>query len=226
MSLIITQGNSAVTAQALTAQANNATTQGYKLEHCRKYCPKSAQDWTALHSQLNELLDELQLTHFITQRFPHLNHHHLPKIALAGCPNGCSQPQIKDIGISGYLRPELTANPCTGCRRCVASCLENAVTWTDEGLDLDINRCLSCGDCIRACPTGKIACGETGWLLRLGGRLGRHPQLAEILSVEKSSEEVIAKIRMILTDYLENSLPQERLSQFLERRSYSPLLRS
>ena len=190
---------------------------GYKLEHCSKHCAKSAQDWSELYHNLEHILNELDLSTHLNRLFHQVHYHHIPKIALAGCPNGCSHPQIKDIGISGYLSPEMTDNFCSGCQACINSCLENALSWNDEVLEQDHNLCLDCGDCIRACPTGKIAPGESGWIIHLGGRLGRHPQLAKILGSEKSNADVIKRIEAILKDYVENALPSERLNRFLDR---------
>lgn len=190
---------------------------GYKLEHCRKHCVKSCQDWSELFDQLEQVLKDLDIPTHLTKRFQQVHYHHIPKIALAGCPNGCSQPQIRDIGISGYLTPKLTDNFCSGCQVCVNSCLENALTWENEEVVLEPNLCLNCGDCIRACTTGRIAPGESGWVLHFGGRLGRHPQLARFASIEKNTADVIKRIQSILEDYLENALPAERLNQFLDR---------
>lgn len=192
---------------------------GYILEHCRQNCTKSAQDWKEFYHDLKNILEELDLPKHLNRIFQQIHYHHIPKIALAGCPNGCSQPQIKDIGISGYLRPKITNELCSGCKACIDSCLENALNWKGEEAELNYNFCLECGDCIRACPTGRIASEEAGWLIHLGGRLGRHPQLGKISGREKSNTEVIIRLEAILKDYLENALPGERLNHFLQRQT-------
>lgn len=190
---------------------------GYKLEHCRKHCVKSSQDWSELYAQLEQLLKDLDIPTHLAKRFNQVQYHYIPKIALAGCPNGCSQPQIRDIGISGYLTPKMTDNICSGCHRCINSCIENALTWENKKVVLDSKLCLNCGDCIRACTTGRIAPGDSGWIFHLGGRLGRHPQLARIAGIENDNEEVINKIKNIFEDYFENALPEERLNRYLDR---------
>jgi anaerobic sulfite reductase subunit C len=190
---------------------------GYKLEYCRKNCPKSTQDWSELYFELEKMLNELDLATYLTKSFHQVHYHNTPKIALAGCPNGCSQPQIKDIGISGYLSPKMTDNFCSGCKACLDSCLEKALSWTNEEVRLDHNLCLECGDCIRACPTGKIISGESGWKIYLGGHLGRHPQFAKISGKEKTDKDVIHRIKVLLKDYLENALPSEKFNHFLNR---------
>lgn len=190
---------------------------GFILEHCRKNCSKSTQDWSLLHEQLEQLLLDMNISAHLGKKFPMIHYHHLPKISLAGCPNGCSQPQIKDIGISGYLMPNFTDAPCTNCQACVRSCQENALTW-NEGPVFDEKKCIGCGDCIRSCKTGKILPGESGWCLYLGGRLGRHPQLARLSNERFQTPDLLEKIRWIFNDYLDNSLPQERLTHFLDRR--------
>lgn len=190
---------------------------GYKLEHCRKHCVKSSQDWSELYDQLEQVLKELNIPVHLAKHSQKAQYHHILKIALAGCPNGCSQPQIRDIGISGYLTPKLTNSFCSGCQACINSCLENALTWKHEGVVLNSNLCMNCGDCVRTCTTGRIEPGEFGWVLHLGGRLGRHPQLARIASIEKNNVDIIHRIQSILEEYLENALPTERLNQFLDR---------
>ncbi len=44
-----------------------------------------------------------------------LKYHHEFRITIAECPNACSQPQIKDIGIIAALVPGLTNEVCTAC---------------------------------------------------------------------------------------------------------------
>lgn len=192
---------------------------GYKLEHCRPNCPKAARNWHNLYDMLNKTLGDLDLLQLLEDRFEHVLHHHLPKVCLAGCPNGCSQPNIKDFSISGYVTPLITSIPCLGCQACVRACSENAVTWQPGSIIIDRTRCLNCGDCLRACQSGTITAGESGWELRLGGRVGRHPQFAKPAGQVALDEEVVSWVSEIILQYKENGQPNERLTNFLDRRS-------
>lgn len=190
---------------------------GLQLDHCRPNCPKAARNWQNLYDRLASTLTSLNLQEILKDKFCPVLHHHLPKVCLAGCPNGCSRPKIKDFGVSGYVNPEITVAPCSGCNACVQSCLENALTWQQDGISIDRSRCLSCGDCLRVCPTGTLAAGESGWELHLGGRVGRHPLFAKSVGKVLTDEEVVNWISEILLLYIEKGRPQERLTHFLDR---------
>lgn len=190
---------------------------GFQLDHCRFNCPKTARNWHNLCETLTKNLTALNLYQIFEDKFSPVLNHHIPKITLAGCPNGCSQPNIKDIGVSGYVSPLITDVPCIGCKECVRACPEGAIAWNPRGIVIDHSRCLSCGDCQRVCPSGTLTAGESGWTLRLGGRVGRHPQFAKSVGQVQTDEEVLAWISDILLRYLMNAHPQERLTHFLER---------
>ena len=190
---------------------------GFQLEHCRPNCPKSTRDWHTLIEGLTVKLTSLNLYQTIEDRFQPVLHHHIPKVCIAGCPNGCSHPNIKDFGISGYVTPQITDAPCIGCNECIHSCLEMAITRTPSGIAIDPSRCLSCGDCQRVCPSGTLSAGESGWTLSLGGRVGRHPKFAKLAGQVQTDEDVLAWVSETLLRYIENGEPQERLTHFLER---------
>ncbi len=190
---------------------------GFEIEHCRPNCPKSSRNWHNLYEELTANLTSLNLYQTIEDKFHPVLHHHIPKICLAGCPNGCSHPNIKDFGISGYVTPQITDVPCIECNKCVLSCQEMAITWGPSGIVIDQTRCLSCGDCQRVCPSGTLTAGESGWTLRLGGRVGRHPQFAKLVGQVQTDEEVLTWVSDTITRYIENGQPQERLTHFLER---------
>lgn len=194
------------------------TQPSYALEHCRKNCPRAAMNWSEFLPDLEKGLQDLNLNATLEERFHPFQFHHIPKIGLAGCPNGCCRPQIKDIGITGYVTPQLSESLCSGCQACVSVCLEKAITWEDDTIVIDPQLCASCGECIRSCPTERILPRESGWLLSLGGRLGRHPQLAEVVGRVATGEEAKIWILNILQDYCDQGLMEERLSHYLDRK--------
>ena len=191
---------------------------GFKIEHCRSNCPKSSRNWDNLYEALTTALTSLNIYQTIEDRFSPVLPHHIPKICLAGCPNGCSLPNTKDFGISGYITPKMTKAPCIGCNECIRSCLEKAITSnpSENGIVIDPSRCVSCGDCQRVCPSGTLAAGESGWTLRLGGRAGRHPKFGKFVGQVHTDEEVLTWVTDILRRYIKDGQPQERLTNFLE----------
>ncbi len=179
---------------------------GYQLDTCfgPSGCPNRAVVSDGLLQNIEGLLKAEDLLGFLkTSVNGDLKFHHEFRITLADCPNACSQPQIKDIGIIGACTPQLTAEPCTLCEACVDACKEKAITLDSEkeGPQIDMDLCLYCGKCMQACPTGTIAEGHKGFRVQLGGKLGRHPQLAKELPGICSEEQVLLIVKECLQFY-------------------------
>ncbi|MBW2252221.1 MAG: 4Fe-4S binding protein, partial [Deltaproteobacteria bacterium] len=131
---------------------------GYQLDTCfgASGCPNRANSGDKLLERIERLLKEEDLLAFLKQQVKgELKFHHEFRITMADCPNACSQPQIKDIGIIGASLPVLTDETCTLCEACVDECRENAISLQKEKSRPDINYdlCLACGKCIEVCPT-------------------------------------------------------------------------
>lgn len=189
----------------------------YTIEHCRNRCIRAARPLEPLVTQLKSALDKLDFLDIHNEKFSRLNGQRKVKIGISGCPNGCSQHLIKDIGIAGYVKPKLTGIICRNCQSCVMTCREKAVKVMNGNISFDSSRCLSCGDCLRNCLSGAIDSGERGWKLYFGGRVGRHPHFAELVGTTTDNEELIEWVIEALKAYAHSSSPNERLSRFLER---------
>jgi anaerobic sulfite reductase subunit C len=215
-------------AQARFLTSMKSEIKGYQLETCfgPSGCPNRAAVSNSLLERIELLLKNEDLLGFLSQKVKGgLKFHHEFKISLADCPNACSQPQIKDIGIIGACTPRLTDETCTQCEACVAACQEDAIRLDPEKAcpAFDYSRCLSCGRCAKVCPTGAIAEGKKGFRVQLGGKLGRHPQLARELSGIYSEDQVLAIIKDCLRIYKARNKQGERFGQILKPPDFNVL---
>jgi dissimilatory sulfite reductase (desulfoviridin) alpha/beta subunit len=206
--------------QARYLTSMKSEVKGYQVETCfgPGGCPNRAVINDSLFEEIESIVKKENLLDFLKQKVQgDLKFHHEFRITLADCPNACSQPLIKDIGIIGACSPAKTDEACTLCEACVEACKEDAIVFNseDECPVIDDVKCLYCGQCIKACTTGTIAEGQAGYRIQLGGKLGRHPQLARELPGLYDENQVKRIVSDCLRFYKENSKHGERFGQIL-----------
>ena len=201
---------------------------GYQLDTCfgPGGCPNAVNQSQGLVDQIESLLKRADFLGFLQSKgIEDLKFHHEFRVTVADCPNACSQPQIKDIGIIAALLPGITDEACTACKACVEICREAALSLTEDSLQptVDFNRCLACGACIPVCPTGTIVEGSAGYRIQLGGKLGRHPQLARELPGIYDAAATFKIISASIDLYKTKSRKGERFGQILHRTDFDEL---
>ncbi len=191
---------------------------GYQVDTCfgTGGCPHRAVDSEFLLEKIEQVMAGEDLLGFLTKEVKgDLKFHHEFRISIADCPNACSQPQIKDIGIIGAAVPLLTDEPCTLCGSCVESCRENAIVINNDPPVIDKDRCLYCAKCIEACPTQTLVPGRKGFRIQVGGKLGRHPRLARELPGIYDADQVLAVVKECVAFFKKNSTGGRRFSSLL-----------
>lgn len=198
---------------------------GSRVETCfgSSGCPNRAVTDDDMVQRIDSVVKEKHMREFLQANVAGpLKLHHELQIVLSDCPNGCSRPQIADIGIIGACRPETTDAECSRCTACVVACREKAVALNEESFvpDIDFAKCLACGQCVAACPTGTLVRGASGYRILLGGKLGRHPQLGCELPRIFSKEEAIRLVDATIDFYQEKSVGGERFGELMNREGY------
>src|SRR5690554_3318565 len=117
----------------------------YKVESCRGKggCPRAVGDTVFLKNMIERIFKE---TCFTEKRYKQLaekpKQHHVFRLALAGCANGCSQPQIKDFALIAKALPQINHEICTLCGQCINICKEEALDCINGQLSLSLAKCL------------------------------------------------------------------------------------
>ncbi|SMC38745.1 4Fe-4S dicluster domain-containing protein [Desulfocicer vacuolatum DSM 3385] len=193
---------------------------GYQLDRCfgASGCPHGAMSCEGIMEKAEAVFMEEDILGFLKKEVKgDLKYHHEFRMSCADCPNGCSQPQIKDVGILGAVTPRLTDETCSQCLACVAVCPDLCISLDDNAKapSIDFDACMMCGKCINACPSGTIDEGEKGFRVQLGGRLGRHPRLAMEIPRLMSELEVLEVLKRALAFYKIHSKNGTRFSKML-----------
>ncbi|MEW5909849.1 MAG: 4Fe-4S dicluster domain-containing protein [Thermodesulfobacteriota bacterium] len=203
---------------------------GYQLDICfgPSGCPNQANPGEGLMKKIESLLVRADLLSFLKSHVKgELKYHHEFRISIADCPNACSQPQIKDIGVIGALVPAVADAVCTRCEACVEACREDAIALKDaeEKPTFDFSRCVGCGKCIQACPTGTLVEGRKGFRVQLGGKLGRHPKLARELPGIYSENDVLEIISDCIALYKQRSRHGNRFAEIFTENDLNELIK-
>ncbi len=212
------------------ASGMSAEVTGFQADICfgPSGCPNRAQEGTKLLTRIETLLKEADLLAFLKAHVKGpLKYHHEFRVSVSECPNACSQPQIKDVGILGACRPATTHEACTLCQACVSACKEGAVRLDEkqERPEIDFSRCLACGKCVTACPSGTLVQGEKGFRVQVAGKLGRHPRLAVELHGIYSEEEVLQIVADCIAEYKQKSKEGKRFADVMEEDDLKRLTR-
>ena len=207
--------------QARFLSKMSSEVKGYQVDTCfgPGGCPNRANNGESLLEKIEALLKKEDLLGFLKQRVKgDLKLHHEFRVTLAECPNACSQPQIKDIGIIGAVVPIMTDEECTLCDACVETCPEKCIIFENGKKipEIDFDQCLKCGKCIHVCPTGTVEAGRKGFRVQLGGKLGRHPMLARELDGIFSEDEVLEIVKRCIGFYKANSKHGERFAEIFQ----------
>ncbi len=193
---------------------------GYQVDACfgSTGCPHRSQASEDLVIGIEKVLINADLRNFLASRVAgDLKFHHEFRVSIADCPNACSQPQIKDVGILGAASPVIGQADCTACGGCADVCKEAAIIFADSGevSAIDAGRCVHCGACMAACPTGTLQTGNRGYRVLIGGKLGRHPRLATELPGIHTAETVIHMLEAFVDFYKSRSTHGQRFAQLL-----------
>ncbi|MDD3407328.1 MAG: 4Fe-4S binding protein [Methanomicrobium sp.] len=113
------------------------------------------------------------------------------RISISACPYACTSPVLNEIGITGRVKPLRTPGLCTGCGHCAEYCRECAISVINGQAVVDDSKCFQCGICIESCPFKLIDMASRGYMITVGGRRGRHPQLGRELVEVETEDEVV-----------------------------------
>ncbi len=198
---------------------------------------------TSVKGLLQKIKDRLREIGFSKQLINKIEGKILPhqrlKIAIASCPNCCSQPQIRDFGI--HVRAKVFVDndvECNGCGNCLRVCKEGAIRISglsnkpkeeteerkrtshseNNRRDVTINydRCVHCGLCAEVCPTGTIKTEKKCYRVMIGGKLGRHPRFADDL-IDFADESEVIRALDVCVDAILSERKEKRFGTLVEK---------
>ncbi len=168
--------------------------------------------------EVKDIFEKRDLKSFLQEKVKGpLKMHHEFRVSISDCPNACSRPQIADLGLIGASIPGISGEDCIQCGACVDACREGAVLLAGKWPVLKKDKCVACGQCISACPTRTLEVEKKGFRIQVGGKLGRHPRLAQELPGIFTEDEALVVIERCQDHYRKHCLRGERFGEILER---------
>jgi len=148
------------------------------------------------------------------------------KVSVAGCPNGCTKPIDNDFGVQGYCHKTFDKDLCTLCGACVEVCRSpGTLEIEDDVLTYRSDTCIGCGKCAAVCPTEAFQELGSGYVVYLGGNVGRFPRRAnKHPRILDSEQEVYGLFSAVLNWYIEHGEKGERFGRTVNRVGWKNLV--
>ncbi|MFC1855491.1 4Fe-4S binding protein [Thermodesulfobacteriota bacterium] len=171
-----------------------------------KVCPRAMIDCIDIADKVDEL--------YYGKTLPHKF-----KFAITGCPAGCVKPEENDIGVQGAILPRYESEDCTMCGLCKEVCYSGAIDISaDLQLTFDESLCNNCGECVKSCPMSCWVPEKSGYLLFVGGKMGKKPRFAdEVEGIIEDEAELFKLFEKTMDFFTENGLTRERFGDTLDR---------
>lgn len=148
------------------------------------------------------------------------------KIGISGCPNSCAKPQENDLGFMAQGEPQLDLGLCISCTLCAKVCEQVCSRGKrSPAIIMDENKkpvyrkefCFFEGDCVRVCPVNAWKIGKVGYMVFLGGRVGRFPAFGFKIADFVPEEDVFEITKKAIEVYNKIANKGERFGEAIER---------
>jgi len=164
------------------------------------------------------VIDTKKIAHYLDHTWFREETPHKFKMAVTGCPHNCAKATENDIGIMGGIIPHWDESACNDCGLCVTLCPTLAIEKSDDRYEVNLKKCINCSICSLSCPTDAWKAVKKGYILWLGGTMGKTPLLAKRFDNIIESEEHLYKIIAKTIDYYRNNgMKKERFGKMIER---------
>ncbi|WP_342770292.1 MULTISPECIES: 4Fe-4S binding protein [unclassified Methanoculleus] len=143
---------------------------------------------------------------------------HKFKMAVTGCPHNCAKATENDIGVMGGIVPGWVASSCTDCGLCVNICPTHAIEKAGDEYVVDLSLCINCSICTSSCPAGAWVVVSRGYILWIGGTMGKVPRLATRLGgLIESKERLYELVGNAIDYYRRMGRKKERFGHMIDR---------
>lgn len=143
---------------------------------------------------------------------------HKFKMGVTGCPHNCAKATENDLGVMGGILPGWKPELCIGCDLCVNSCPTGAVSKENGEYQLDESKCIHCSICTSNCPTDAWYVAKKGYILWIGGTMGKIPRLStKLKTLIETESELYGLIDKVVRYYQANGRKRERFGHMIDR---------
>jgi dissimilatory sulfite reductase (desulfoviridin) alpha/beta subunit len=118
----------------------------------------------------------------------------------------------------GGIIPAWEEASCSDCGLCVNICPTNAIMKDGDEYVVDLPKCINCSICTASCPTGAWKIASSGYILWIGGTMGKTPRLATRLGdLVKSEERLYELVKNTIEYYRKAGRKKERFGNTIDR---------
>ena len=164
------------------------------------------------------IIETKSISKYIDKSYFGVETPHKFKFGVTGCPNNCAKASENDIGIMGAILPKWLSDECTDCDLCVNVCPTKAIYKENNEYRLNEEKCIYCSICTSSCPTEAWIPEITGFLLLIGGTMGKIPRFATKVGGIIQDLDILKKgIDVSLEYYKKNGRKKERFGHSIDR---------